>query len=989
MNLVLTKIFATALAFSQVTTQPDAIRTQFDATTDREAVVRIIRAGCDHMRKAFDIEDLNLDDLVSTAMDDPQALTAEIKALRGVNFGELHLVYRQFCKGEAIADSPIDIGEVIAFYNKAAADLPDHNRLKGFRLPGITTVLDRKGERFAELYQPRSRRIWVPLSDIPETVQKAFVAAEDKRFYQHHGIDERGVIRAFLGNLTQPGRPQGGSTITQQVVKNVLVGTDVTYERKIREMIVAARVEQTLRKGDILEVYLNSIYLGRGAWGIEMAARSYYGKPAKELGLAEAAFLAGLAKGPSYFNPDRHPRRSNERTAYVLTRMEEDGMISAEARKAALADAPKRIAYTRVRRDSGFHFIDHVRREAREKVSIESLTAQSLTVHATLDPVLQEATEAALQEGLARYERNTGRYRFEAAEANLAEAIKRITEKEAASAKESAGPTESASATEAADPAAPKPEAEPKPWQRALAQARLPLYDVHWEPAVVIAKEARKGDGETVQVGLIDGRTMPLTVGSGSIRRKRALYDVVYVQVREASRKRAASAELRTRPQVQGAALILENKTGRILGMAGAFSYPLSQLNRVTQTRRQPGSALKPLTYLAALRNGLQPNTLVSDTPITLPPIGNVMTAREQDYWSPKNYDNTGSGVVTLRRGLERSRNLVTARLLDGGIAAHPPSSLDKVCELAMEARIYKECERFYPFVLGAQAVRLIDLAAFYAGVANEGRRPEPHAIDSISRDGKVVYRHDDAKAISWIGTPDQAAMYQLKTMLQGVLARGTAIAARHLAPYVAGKTGTSDEENDAWFVGFTNDITVAVWVGYDNATSRRTLGSGQTGASAALPIFVSIVQAAWANGIPKTPLSPPSAEARRHLATAPINVATGERVQSGTPEAFTEYFHLDPSGAFKDTQYSLVSREDVYASRDYGDYGRSGWNDPNDGRYFNDQPGYYQPQRRPRSIFESLFGTPPRWDEEERERALERARRRDPDVFWRNRQFQ
>ncbi len=329
-------------------------------------------------------------------------------------------------------NSPVDIAQVIEFYNKAAADLPDHNRLKGFQLPGITEVLDGKGKRFAELYQPRNRRIWVSLSDIPETVQKAFVAAEDKRFYQHHGIDERGLIRAFLGNLTQPGRPQGGSTITQQVVKNVLVGTDVTYERKIREMIVASRVERTLSKGDILEIYLNSIYLGRGSWGIEMAARSYFGKPAKALDLAEAALLAGLAKGPSYFNPDRHPDRSRDRTAYVLSRMQEDGMIGADAERTTLAETPKRIAYAPERRDSGFHFIDQLRREARDKAGIESLTARSLTVHATLDPVLQEATEAALQEGLARYELNTGRYRFEGAEANIADAVKRIAEKETA-----------------------------------------------------------------------------------------------------------------------------------------------------------------------------------------------------------------------------------------------------------------------------------------------------------------------------------------------------------------------------------------------------------------------------------------------------------------------------------------------------------------------------------------------------------------------------
>ena len=323
-NLTLVKIFATALALSQVTTAPDAVKTEFDRAQDQQQVAQLLRAGCAHMRKAFDIEDINLDELITTALDDPQAI-GEQKAFRGINFADLHAAYRQFCTSAKVATSVVDLGDVIDFYNKAAADLPDPGKLKGLKLPGASVVLDRKGERFAEVFEENQRRVWVALADIPEHVRNAFVAAEDKRFYQHKGVDERGLIRAFIGNLGGGGRPQGGSTITQQIVKNLLVGDDLTYERKIREVIVASRLERALSKDEILELYLNSVYLGRSAWGIELAARGYFGKSANALELEEGALLAGLTKGPSYYNPDRHPVRAQERLAYVLSRIREDG----------------------------------------------------------------------------------------------------------------------------------------------------------------------------------------------------------------------------------------------------------------------------------------------------------------------------------------------------------------------------------------------------------------------------------------------------------------------------------------------------------------------------------------------------------------------------------------------------------------------------------------------------------------------------------------
>ncbi|HKM87187.1 MAG TPA: transglycosylase domain-containing protein [Xanthobacteraceae bacterium] len=987
MDLILVKIFATALALSEVMTQPQAVKTHFDAGQDQAEVVQILRNGCAHMRQAFDIESINLDSLIATALDDPKALGADIKAFHGINFADLNTAYLQFCKNESVANPVVDLGQVIEFFNNAAADLPDQTRLKGRKLPSMSVVLDGKGGSFADVFEPGNRRVWVPLVAIPDFVQKAFVAAEDRRFFQHHGVDERGIIRAFIGNLADPGRPQGGSTITQQLVKNLLVGEDVTYERKIREMIVASRLENTMSKPEILELYLNSAYLGRGSWGVEMAARSYFGKSAKDLTLADGAMLAGLLKGPNYFNPDRHPGRAKERLAYVIGRMQEDGVISGEQKDHALAAPPKIIAFERPHRDSGFHFVDFLGREAKSD-GVENLTADSYTVHSTINATLQRDTEAALQEGLAHYEIASGRMLFRGAEANIADAIQKLTVD-----KPGGPPTGTPTAAE-------------PPWQQALAAVRLPLYDVHWLPAVVLDKGGKRGDG-AIRVGLVDGRVLPLNVWNGQIRRSLGLYDVVFVHVTEGkatAKTKApagAQAQLRVRPTVQGGALVLENKTGRILAMAGSFSYPLSQLNRTSQTQRQPGSAIKPMTYLTALQKGLQPNTLVLDQPITLPPIGSGSgsgngggreliarefggTAREEDFWSPRNANYGSGGVYTLRRGLENSVNVVTAHLLDGGIDADPEKSLDEVCATAVAAKIYSDCIRYYPFVLGAQPVRMIDLAAFYAAVANEGARPQPHGIDAIEENGRIIYEYPKTPP-PMIGAADRASFYQLKTMLQGVVERGTARAIKALSPYVAGKTGTTEDAVDGWFIGFTNDVTVAVWVGYDNGDGkRRSLGASQSGARVALPIFEPIMAAIWAEGVaPKTPLSGPSREAQRQLIDLPIDYMTGDRLTGG--RGFVEHFRLGADGRFNETQYQLVSRQDAYASSnqdqwgppDQGWGGWGGWGAPSAqgaGRsYYPSQDG--QPPQ-PRPLARGLFAP---WSDPDDPR--NRARR-DPDYF-------
>jgi penicillin-binding protein 1A len=338
--------------------------------------------------------------------------------------------------------------------------------------------------------------------------------------------------------------------------------------------------------------------------------------------------------------------------------------------------------------------------------------------------------------------------------------------------------------------------------------------------------------------------------------------------------------------------------------MAGGFSYPLSQLNRTEQAQRQPGSSIKPLIYLTALHRGLQPNTLVHDLPVVLPPIPGV----SNHYWSPKNYDGSSRGTMTLRRALENSKNLVTVRLLDGAIDKNPTKSLSMICEIALAAGIYPECIKNYPFVLGAQPVRMIDLAAFYAAIANEGARVTPYSIESIEQQGNPVYRHR-APPPAILAEGDRVAFYQLRTILEGVVARGTAASMKHLTHYVGGKTGTTDNENDAWFIGFTSDVTVAVWVGYDNSRGKDTLGHGQTGGRVAVPIFEPIIQAAWATHASKSPLPPPSAEAARQLRTMPIDLNSGQMIFGRASNAFQEYFRLDAQRRLRDTRYSVIDR--------------------------------------------------------------------------------
>ncbi len=712
METLLVKIFATALALSQVTTAPDAVKTQFDRDRDQAQVAQLLRAGCTHMLKAFDIEDINLDDLIATAMDDPQAI-GETKAFRGINFADLQTAYRQFCKNEKVAMSAVDLGDVIDFYNKAAANLPDHTKLKGLKLPGASVVLDRKGERFAEVFEENQRRVWVPLADIPEHVRKPSSRPRTSASTSTKGIDERGLIRAFIGNLAASGRPQGGSTITQQIVKNLLVGEDLTYERKIREMIVAARLEIDAEQGRnpraLPQLRLSRPrLLGHRARRAQLFRQAGEGtdagggraprRPDQGAELFQSRPASRPGAGAARLCPEPHARGRRARA-----------QASAEPSRGAAAAADL-VAYERPRRDIGFHFVDQVAREAKSVGRHRGDHDQFL--HGALDH--HPAIAAGGRGGAAG-----GAVALRAQQpAASSSAVPRPTWPRPSSGSK---PTTSA-------PTSGRPGSRRSRTRgcRSTTCTGRPLW--WWRSRA--ARRARPGASASPTGASCRSRST-----TPPAQRKLTLYDVVLVRLVEGKGKAGARAELRVRPVVQGTVVVLENKTGRILAMTGGFSYPLSQLNRATQAVRQPGSAIKPLSYLAALGKGLQPNTLVSDEPITLPPIGGGR-AREQDYWTPKNYDGGGGGTLTLRRALENSRNLATVHLLDGGIEGTPEASLDRLCKLALEAQIYRECVRYYPFVLGAQPVRPVDLAAFYAAIANEGLRPAPHVIDSIERNG-------------------------------------------------------------------------------------------------------------------------------------------------------------------------------------------------------------------------------------------------------------
>lgn len=682
------------------------------------------------------------------------------------------------------------------------------------------------------------KRALVPIERIPPHVQEAFLAAEDKNFRNHFGIDPPSIFSAVLINIPRMIRGQrmvGASTITQQLAKLFVVGNDYSFHRKFMEAVLSIEIERKLSKNRILELYLNEIYFGRRSYGLTMAALNYFDKSPEELTIAEAAFLAALPKAPENYNPDDNPDAALARRNWVIGRLLANDAISQDQARAAWNEP-----LTIVDRQVGAHvrsayFTEAIRRQLVEQFGEDMVGRGGFSVRSTMDPALQNMAAAALDKGLLAYDRRHG---WRGALLNLGERPDLP-----------------------ADIRSRLPKEIPGHWAVALVRS------VHQRHAAIVLETGRRGTIPFAEMRWARPTLDHQRVGRSprSPRDVVARGDVVLVEALpvdpskdipadddmtgpapEAPRSPAAYG-LRQIPDVNGAIVALDPRTGRVLAMQGGFSMAGSHYNRATQARRQPGSSFKPFIYLAALSQGLPPNAIVHDTPVSydqgpgLPP------------WQPRNYDGRSSGPRTLRYGIERSRNQMTVRLAD-------MLGMDEVVAFAQRFGLYKDATPTLSMALGSGETTLIDLVTAYAMIVNGGKRIAPAFMDiAQDRNGAIVYRagqapcptcrpllHDLQGPPETVHGPravvDERSAYQMVSILQGVVTRGTGIRLAELELPLGGKTGTTDNYFDAWFIGFSSDIVVGVYVGFDYP---RTLGRGEAGSRVALPVFKDFIKAA------------------------------------------------------------------------------------------------------------------------------------------------
>jgi penicillin-binding protein 1A len=691
-------------------------------------------------------------------------------------------------------------------------DMPDAGELVDYRPPTSTRAYAWDGTLIGEF--SRERRIYVPYDQIPPHMVQAIMAAEDRNFFQHGGVDAMGLTRAMMKNVlnaAQGRRLEGGSTITQQVAKNVLLNSDATIGRKFKEAVLAQRLEKTLSKEQILELYLNEIWLGYRSYGVGAAAFNYFGKSITDLTLAEAAYLAALPKGPQNYHPLRRKDAAIARRNWVIGEMADLGWVTeAEAESAKAQDLVVQAAPSRAKYRDADYFVEEVRRRGLDTLG-PRLNEGGFYMRTTLDPALQTAARVALMDGLEAYDRRHG-WRGAWGKVEIRPGWQSVAEKAAAP-------------------------AERRRW-RAAVVTRVAGGDVQVEVAESGVQGPLAGQDVTwARAG------KGLTVG-----------DLIFVEPPSSD---GGAFRLKQVPQVNGALVALEPHSGRVLAMVGGYSFSLSNFNRATQAMRQPGSAFKPIVYAAALEDEYTPASVVMDSMITL-------QGREGESWTPENYNRQYYGALTLRRGLELSRNAMTVRLAQG-------VGMRKISDLAVRMGVVDKMEPVLAMSLGAGETTPFRLTAAYAAFVNGGRRIEPHLIELVQdREGKVIYRADrrecprcvagfngdESPRVPLAGEQvmDPITAYQITSMLQGVVQRGTATSASVLGRPVGGKTGTTNEYRSAWFVGFTPQIVAGVFIGFDD---NRPLGFGETGTTAATPIFTAFMQEAI-KGVPEADFQAP-----------------------------------------------------------------------------------------------------------------------------------
>ncbi|WHO71917.1 penicillin-binding protein 1A [Rhizobium sp. BT03] len=754
---------------------------------------------------------------------------------------------------------------VAIYLANVAKDLPDYAVLNSYAPPVTTRVHAGNGALMAEY--AKEKRLFLPIQAIPDRVKAAFLSAEDKNFYNHPGVDLTGLGRAILVNLQNFGsgrRPVGASTITQQVAKNFLLSSDQTIDRKIKEAILSFRIEQAYSKDKILELYLNEIFFGLNSYGIAGAALTYFNKSVTELTVAEAAYLASLPKGPANYHPFRHPEAALERRNWVIDRMVENGYVSqsdgVEAKKQPLGVTARTTGPSLFASD---YFAEAVRRQLIDQYGEKVLYEGGLSVRTSLDPQMQLAARKALQDGLVTYDERRGFH----------------------------GPIKQIDAS--------------GDWGKALADIPA-LADVpEWRLAVVLAvsdsnvdiglQPAKDGSGKVSpdrQRGTIDAKNMQWAFRSADATRKStkspvgavAPGDVVYVE--KLGDEASTSYRLRQPPKVQGGLVAMDPKTGRVLAMVGGFSYSQSEFNRATQAMRQPGSSFKPFVYAAAMDNGYTPASVIMDAPIEIVSGGQV--------WRPENYGGESGGPSTLRSGIEHSRNLMTVRLAND-------LGMNIVAEYAERFGIYDHMLPVLSMSLGAGDTTVLRMVSAYSVIANGGKQIKPTLIDRIQdRYGKTIFKHEErlcegCNAGDWQNQEepnvvdnretvlDPMTAYQITSMMQGVIQRGTAAGKIDLGGRdVAGKTGTTNDEKDAWFVGFTPDLVAGLYMGFD---TPGPLGRGGTGGGLSAPIFNEFMQAAVRDTPESKFVIPPG------MNLISIDRKTGMAAVDGDPNTIIEAF--------------------------------------------------------------------------------------------------
>src|SRR4249920_2747388 len=755
-------------------------------------------------------------------------------------------------------------------------DLPDYSQLQDYEPPVMTRVHAADGSLVAEY--ARERRLYIPIQAVPKLVVSAFLSAEDKNFYEHGGLDFTGIARAgvvYAQNFGSGRHPQGASTITQQVAKNFLLSNEVSFTRKIKEVLLALKIERTYSKDKILELYLNEIYLGLGAYGIAAASLVYFDKAVNELSVPEAAYLASLPKAPTNYHPFRQRERAIERRNWVIDRMAESGFVkSADAEKAKRSPLGVTSKATSAHVFAAEYFAEEVRRDLYERYGEKKLYEGGLSVRTSLDTKLQVLARKTFTEGLMRFDEAQG-WRGPVTKIDIAgDWGVKLAEVKALS--------------------------DIAPWRLAVVlevgdqSARIGLQPGR-EPGGYVSKERAVG------ILPLDGMKWARTGGKPVAKANQVVNpgDVIYVE----PAKTDGQFVLHQIPEVSGAMVVEDPWTGRVLAMVGGFSFDQSQFNRATQALRQPGSSFKPFVYAAALDNGYTPSTIVLDAPVEIdqgPGVG---------VWRPENYEGGFNGPSTLRYGIEHSRNVMTVRLAQD-------IGMPLIAEYAKRFGVYDDLPPYLSFALGAGETTVLRLVTAYSMFDNGGKRIKPTLIDRIQdRDGHTIYKHDQREcrgcdADKWGNQPepvlvdkreqvlDPMTAYQITSMMEGVVLRGTAAGAgfqKEVGKPVAGKTGTTNDEKDAWFIGFTPDLVVGVYMGYDKP---RHLGRGATGGHLSAPIVKDFMKVALADK-PAVPFRvPPGIKLVR------VDLKSGTRAGPGTERAILEAFK---PGTAPPDNYSVV----------------------------------------------------------------------------------